>query len=49
MLELNNIKNTAIIKGGKAEYLYLEANEWVDLVVEVCGRFLLIVSIISEK
>jgi len=49
MLALNSIKNTAIIKGGKADYLYLDANEWVDLVVEFCGRFLLIVSNISEK
>ena len=49
MLELNDINNTAIVKGGNAEYLYIDANDWVDLVVESYGRFLQIVCIISKK
>lgn len=47
VLELSRIKNSLAIKGGKAEYMYLVANEWVDLVVRAYGRFL-IVFIIRE-
>lgn len=50
MLELNKITNSsAIVKGEKPQYMCLDANESVDLVVGAYARFMLIVSIISEK